>query len=180
MNQLKSMLTCSTCSRIFKDPIELPCTHSSCREHLVEDSVRKSNKIKCAECNQEFKVKDNEFKSCHLVKRLLDNKCYLSEEEKSLKHKIQESIRNVHEMCDDLELNKISLDSDCHNHFQEIRRQIDLHREKLVEKIEKIYMEMINRTKECEASNMKSLNRNQQTFIKSFKQPQSVEKDLEE
>ena len=104
----------------------------------------------------------------------------MSEEEKSLMQKIEESIRMFHEMCYELELNKISLDSDCHNHFQEIRRQIDLHREKLVEKIDNIYMEMINRTKECEASNMKSLNRNQQTFIKSFKQPQSIEKDLEE
>ena len=98
----------------------------------------------------------------------------MSEEEIILKQKIEESIRNVHEMCDELELNKISLDSDCHNHFQEIRRQIDLHREKLVEKIEKIYMEMINRTKECEASFMKSLNE------KSFKQPLSVEGDLKE
>ena len=119
-------------------------------------------------------MKDNEFKSSHLVKRLLDNKCYLSEDEKSLKQKIEES------MCDELVLNKISLDSDCHNHFQEIRSLIDLHREKLVEKIDNIYMEMIDRTKAVEASFMKSLNRNQQAFVKSFKQPQSVEKDLEE
>ena len=77
------------------------------------------------------------------------------------------------------EMNKISLDSDCHNHFQEIQRQIDLHREKLIEKIDIIYMEMIDGTKECERSFMKSLNENQQTFVKSFKQPLSVEEDLE-
>jgi hypothetical protein len=180
MNQLKSMLTCSYCSRIFKDPIELPCTHSICREHLTEDSVRKSIKIKCAECNEEFKIKENEFKSCHLVKQLLDSKCYLNEEEKSLKQKIEELFRNVHEMCDQFEITKNTFDSDCHNHFQEIRRQIDLHREKLIEKIDIIYMEMIDRTKACEASYMKSLNENQQTFFKSFKLPLSVEKDLEE
>ena len=107
MNQLKSRLTCSYCSRIFKYPIELPCTHSICREHLIEDNVRKTNNIKCAECNEEYKVKENEFKSCHLVKQLLDDKCYLNEEEKSLKQKIEESIRNVHEMCDQFEINKI-------------------------------------------------------------------------
>jgi uncharacterized coiled-coil protein SlyX len=77
-------------------------------------------------------------------------------------------------MCDDLELNKISLDSDCHNHFQEIRRQIDLHREKLIEKIDNIYMGMINRTKAVESSFMKCLNE------KLIKLPQSVEEDLEE
>ncbi len=67
MNQLKSRLTCSYCSRIFKDPFELPCNHSICREHLIEDNVRKLDKIKCAECNEEFKVKDNEFKSIIVV-----------------------------------------------------------------------------------------------------------------
>jgi hypothetical protein len=92
--------------------------------------------------------------------------------------KIEESIRNFHKMCDKLEMNKNIFDSDSHNHFQEIRRQIDLHRERLIEKIEKIYMEMINRTKECEASYMKSLN--DLTFVKSFKQPQSVEDKLKE
>jgi hypothetical protein len=180
MNQLKSMLTCSYCSRIFKYPIELPCTHSICREHLTEDSVRKLDKIKCAVCNEEFIIKENEFKSCHLVKQLLDSKCYLNEEEKSLKQKIEESIRNVHEMCDQFEITKNTFDSDCHNHFQEIRRQIDLHREKLIEKIDNIYMDMIDRTKACEASYMKSLNENQKAFFKSFKAPQSVEKDLED
>ena len=130
MNKIKSRLTCANCSRIFKDPIELPCNHSICREHLNEDSLRKLDKIKCAECNQEFKVKDNEFKSSHLVKQLLDDKCYLSEDEIILKQKMEESIRNVHEMCDQFEVNKNTFDSDCHNHFQEIRRQIDLHREK--------------------------------------------------
>ena len=99
MNKLKLTLTCSYCSKIFKNPIELPCKHSVCKEHLIEKDAQKSNKIKCAECKQEFQVKDNEFKSSHLVKQLLDNKCYLSEDEKSLKQKIEESIRNVHKMC---------------------------------------------------------------------------------
>jgi uncharacterized coiled-coil protein SlyX len=174
MNQLKSMLTCTFCSRILNDPIELPCNHSICREHLIEDSVRKQDKIKCVECNEEFRVKETVFQSCHLLKQLLDNKCYLNEEEKSLKRKMEESIRNVHKMCDELEFNKISLDSDCHNHFQEIRRQIDLHREKLIEKIDNIYMEIINRTKECERSFMNSLNE------KLLKQAQSVEDKLKE
>jgi hypothetical protein len=174
MNQLKSRLTCSYCSRIFKDPIELTCKHFICREHLIEDSVRKLNKIICAECNEEFKIKDNEFKLCYFVKLLLDDKCHLNEDEKSLKQKIEESIRMFHEMCNEFETNKNILDSDCYNHFQEIRRQIDLHREKLIEKIDNIYMEMINRTKAVEASFMKSLNE------KLIKTPKSVEEDLEE
>jgi hypothetical protein len=59
MNKLKSTLTCSYCSKIFKDPIELPCKHNLCKEHLAEDSVVKQNRIECVECKQEFQVKNN-------------------------------------------------------------------------------------------------------------------------
>ena len=34
------------------------------------------------------------------------------------------------------------------NHFQEIRRKLELQREELKEKIDKIYFEMIDKTKE--------------------------------
>ena len=63
MLKLKSTLTCSFCSKIFKDPIELPCSHNLCKGHLTEKSVAQQNKIKCGECKQDFKVRDNEFKS---------------------------------------------------------------------------------------------------------------------
>jgi hypothetical protein len=53
--------------------VERPCTHSICREHLIVDNVRKLNKLKCAESNEEFKVKESEFKSCHFMKQILGN-----------------------------------------------------------------------------------------------------------
>ena len=43
--------------------------------------------------------------------------------------------------------NKTSLDLDVHNHFQEIGFQLDEHREVLKQKIDDIYMEMIERLK---------------------------------
>ncbi len=39
-----------------------------------------------------------------------------------------------------------------HNHFQEIRRKLELQREELEVKIDKIYFEMIDKTKEKENS----------------------------
>jgi hypothetical protein len=61
------------------------------------------NKLKCAESNEEFKVKESEFKSCHFMKQILGN--FLNEDQKFFKQKMEESIRNVHEMCDELEIN---------------------------------------------------------------------------
>ena len=69
----KSQLTCSYCLKIYKDPIELPCGDSICLEHLKEKDVFKQNQIKCKKCNEEFRVKDNEFKSNNELKTLIES-----------------------------------------------------------------------------------------------------------
>jgi len=134
MNRWKSSLTCSFCSKIFQDPIELPCSHSLCKQHLAETNVLKQNKIKCIECKQDFQVKDSELKLNNFLKKLLDDHDYLSDEEFSLKKKIQDSIRQFFQMHEQFTLNRTRIDLDVHNHFQEIRFQLDEHREKLKQK----------------------------------------------
>ena len=53
----KCQLLCPNCSKILRDPIQLPCEDSICRDHLKEKDVVKQNKIKCKKCNGEFQVK---------------------------------------------------------------------------------------------------------------------------
>jgi hypothetical protein len=125
MNSFKSTLTCSYCIKIFKDPIELPCKHNLCKGHLKKKSVVKRNRIKCMECKQEFQVKDNEFKSNNTLKKQLDEHIYLSNQQFSFKNKIQDSIRTFFQMYEEFALNKTTLDMDVHEHFQDIRRNID-------------------------------------------------------
>jgi hypothetical protein len=85
MNRWKSSLTCSYCSKIFKDPIELPCKHHLCNEHLTEKDVVKQNRIKCSNCKPDYEVKDNDFKSIEIIKKQIDDFLFLSDEEFSLK-----------------------------------------------------------------------------------------------
>jgi hypothetical protein len=82
-------------------------------------------------------------------------------------------------MYNDLLLNKNSLDLACHTHFQEIRFQLDEHREVLKQKIDDIYMEMIEQTKTFEASYLKSLNESLELKLKSFDY-KSLDDDLNE
>jgi hypothetical protein len=89
MKRSKSTLTCSYCSKIFQDPIMLPCKHNLCNENLVEKNFAKQNRIKRIECKHEFDVKDNDFKSNTLVLKLKDELLYLSDEEVSLKKNIK-------------------------------------------------------------------------------------------
>ena len=72
------------------------------------------------------------------IQKLIESKIYLNEEEITLYKKIEESIKVFFEMYEDFSLNKTQLDLDCHNHFNEIRFQLDQHREQLKQKIDDI------------------------------------------
>jgi hypothetical protein len=174
MLQLKSQLTCSYCSKIFKDPIDLPCDDSICREHLSEQDVVKANRIKCKECNKEFQVKENQFKSNNELVNSIESQSYLSQEELSLKKELEESIQKFFEFCDDFNQNKTKLDLDVFNYFQEMRFQIDEHREELKKKIDEIALAMIDETKKNEKIYLKELNES----FSLFDETQSLEDTL--
>jgi hypothetical protein len=176
MNRRKSNLTCSYCSKIFKDPIELPCSHKLCRGHLAE---KNENKIKCGECKQDFEVKANDFKSKNLAKKPKDDHTYLSDEEFSLKKQIEDSFRMFFQIYEQFTLNKARIELDVHEHFEEIRFQLDEHREELKVKIDDIYMEMIDKSKKFEATYLKSLEDQLEASLKSY-ETKSLEQSIKE
>ncbi len=134
----KHQLTCSYCSRIFKDPIILPCDDSICRQHLSERTVVKENRIKCKECNEEFRVKDYDIKLNQTLANLIESLSYLSQEEIELKRGLEDSIKNFYQFHDEFIQNRTKLESNVFDHFQEIRFQIDEHREELKKRIDEI------------------------------------------
>jgi hypothetical protein len=178
MLKLKSQLTCSNCSRIFNDPILLPCDDSICREHLSERDISKANRIKCKKCNAEFGVKNNEFISNETLKKLVESHSYLSEEEINLKKVLEQSIREFFQFYDEFVPLREKMDSDVFDYFQEMRFQVDEHREELKSKIDEIALAMIDRIKTCEEVQLKSL---KEKFFEnsSFDESKSTE-ELEE
>jgi hypothetical protein len=117
----------------------------------------KENRIKCKDCNQEFEVTCDEFRSNKNLKKLLEKQSYLSEEEKSLKKELEETIRKFFQIYDDFVPLREKVDSDVYNHFQEIRFQIDEQREELKKRIDDIALAMIAETKKYEIIYLKSL-----------------------
>jgi hypothetical protein len=162
-----SQLTCSYCSKIFKDPIELPCGDCICRQHLSQSTVVKANGIKCKLCNEEYQVKDNEFKSNNQLKSQIESHSYLSKDEKSFKQKLEESIQKFFEFYDEYVHNRNKSESDVFDHFQELRFQVDEHRERLKERIDDIALAMIDVIKKHEAMYLKELNENFPSFDNS-------------
>jgi hypothetical protein len=172
----KSQVTCSYCSRIFKNPIVLPCRDSMCREHLSDRDVVKQNKIRCNKCNAEFGVKNSEFKSNVELKNSIESHLYLSEDEMSLKQQLEESFKQFFEFCDKFKQNKSKLESDVFDHFQELRFQIDEHREELKKRIDDIALAMIDETKKCQEKYLQDLKER----FSSFDESQSLENQLHE
>jgi len=160
MLKLKPDWTCSYCSKIFKDPIDLPCGDTVCRQHLSDKDVVKENKIKCIDCNQEFKMTCDEFRSNKRLKNLIESQSYLSQEEISLKKKLEESIQKFFQFYDELTQNKAKLPSQVFDHFQEIRFQIDEHREEVKKRIDEIALKMIDETKKNEEIYLNNLKEN--------------------
>ncbi len=130
-------------------------------------------------CKNAFQVKDNEFKSNEIIKEQIDQLVYLSDEKISLKKQIQDSIQKLFQMYEQFTLNKTALDLHVHEHFQEIRFKLDEHREVLKQKIDDIYMEMIDKSKKFEATYLKSLEDQLNASLKSF-ETTSLEQSLKE
>jgi hypothetical protein len=76
---------------------------------------------------------------------------------KKLHSESKSKTQTFFQMYEQFTLNKTKLDLDVHEHFQEIRFQLDQHREEFKVKIDDIYMEMIEKTKKFEATYLKSL-----------------------
>ena len=82
-------------------------------------------------------------------------------------------------MYEQFTLNKTRIVLDVHNHFQEIRFKLDEHREELKQKIDDIYMEMIDKTKTFESAYLKSLEDQLEASFKPF-ETTSLEASLTE
>ena len=180
MFKSKSNWACSYCSKIYQDPIILPCNHSICREHLSEKTVVKENKVICKECNKEFGVNENEFESNYALVKLTESQSYLSDEEKSLKQELEGSCLSFFQFYEEFIQNKIQLESHVFEHFQEMRFQIDQHREELKKKIDDIALDMIRNTEKYEKIYLASLKDKvtENNFSSTFDHRQSLANEL--
>jgi hypothetical protein len=176
MSKRKANWTCSYCSKILQDPILLPCDDSICCVHLSEKAIVNANRIKCNKCNQEHQIKENQFRSINAFKKLITDQTYLSEEEISIKHELEKSIQKFFKIHDQFIQNETKLERVVFEHFEEMRSQIDQHRDKLKEKIDQIVLAMKDETKSFEKEYFNSFKEN----VSSFDHGKSLDTELSE
>ena len=161
-NEFKSEVGCVMCNMVLNDPITFPCDCLSCNEHLTDHFV-KDNKIKCLKCNQEFSLANENFRTPHKsIKNIINKEFFLNEDEKILRKDIHELIDQVEKKIENCLVEKRNFELFNNDHFDNLRRLIDLRREVLksdiCEKIDEIALDMIEKTKEIEAKFNKSHN----------------------
>jgi hypothetical protein len=93
-----------------------------------------------------FPLNESDFKSNKIVQNLITKEIYLSDKEKNLKKSLETKLKLFYDLVEQLEQNINVAQMENHNHFQEIRHKLDLQREELKKKIDKIYLEMIDQT----------------------------------
>ena len=143
-NVSKSELQCKICNKILKDPVNLPY----CRIHLTGASA-KDGLIECVPCGEKFEVKRMRLNVNRQAKYILDAEGHLNAEEKAAKIEIQKLLNEFQQLFHQRE--QITFEISSHDHFAEIKRKIDIHREQLKEKIDQIYLAMISQVEKHEA-----------------------------
>jgi hypothetical protein len=148
-------LTCSFCSKIFKTPISLPCGDTICEQHLKEDLYCKCNSIVCNMCHKYFELDNlNQLiKPNTIVQKLIEHERYLSDVEKSIKKSIEESLSHLFELNKKMQQSKDFFQ----NHFQKMKRKIELQRIELRNQIDDISYSMIDEIKVIEQSYAKNM-----------------------
>jgi WD40 repeat protein len=143
----KCLMTCNLCEKFLKYPVSLPCGCCVCKEHFLV----KAKAIKCRKCNKKFSI-SGLYKLNETANKILEENLHLTEIEKSTKKSLTKMIADLDKLIKEFKSIEPSFEINIHEYFIEIRRKIDLHREKLKEKIDEIAMTMIDLTKEKEKS----------------------------
>ena len=147
---IKSDLICPICKEIFEEPIFFPCHCTFCKKHADELIKENKNTGKCQVCKEEFDIPKQGFKENSRIKMIIEKDAHLSEEEKVLKKSIRQSPLDYERLVEEIETKEKEFEIKRYEHFSEIRRNIDLRRENLKLRIDKIAEELIDEAKVME------------------------------
>ena len=129
----KEHLTCSYCNEIYKQPIALLCGDTICKQHIDELITNNStNKFTCPLCNKESL--NQNFVVNKLIQNLIESNLHKFEVDSKFK-KIYENLKT-----DIGNLEKILKDPEniIYEEINELKRQVDLDREKLKSEIDSL------------------------------------------
>ena len=169
-------ITCSCCSKIYNDPVFLSCCGSNiCKQHI--DSILANKEIKkpvCPFCNTE--IQNQTFYINRPLKNLIEKRELHKIE---IDPKFENTLKKLKEKMNYMEKVENDPDSIIFESISKLKRQVDLDREELKEKIDKLADEIIKTLESLEIEfKQDSKTRVKETFDDDFKK--SLNNQLQE
>ena len=157
MNMLSEPIKCKLCAKLLKQPVFLPCGHSICKRHEIEEN--ENREIRCIKCNIHHEIPANGFAPNRDLESLLEyeiNELDLGEEyNTALQH-----LTHFEYLLDQLNRIKSDPETRINSVLSDLRNKVDLRREELKQEIDKEALEMIEKIdefeKECKSKSIKS------------------------
>jgi hypothetical protein len=142
MNNFKYLCICElkTCQLFLKNPVMLPCGSTICKEHVESFT----NKYSCTLCDKDHVIPEEGFPINKFADKTIKGSFHFNE--------LQKKIIDSYEKLEDIIKEHDSLNSEniIYEYFLNLRNQVDLHREQLIEEINKRSEEIIKQLKEME------------------------------
>jgi hypothetical protein len=142
MSKYKDFCICEleNCELFIENPIILPCGSTICQEHVENES----KKFDCEICKKEHFIPEEGFPINKFAYKLMESGFYLNKTQK----KIKDSFEKLEQKIEEHEnLNSENL---IYDYYSNIRNQVDLHREQLIDEIIKRSEEIIKQLKVLE------------------------------
>ena len=172
----RRQIVCRTCTRIYLDPIDLPCSNTICKSHFED-----FNKSKCSFCLQHHKMSLEIFiKSNQSLSEILQMNLHLSEKEKQIKIEIEKLLETNKSLTEELKLNEAQSDALCYDHFAKIENSIDLQREELKKKIDELSFDLIEQVKQSKSKFEDDLKSNALKPVLNMDEIYDIESDFDQ
>ena len=145
VDKIRNFFDCDVCKELLVDPITIPCGNTVCKKHLdklLKNISKDKNTFKCEKCQDEHSVPKKGFIVNRRMQEGLEiqfNTLKLTPIYDECKNEIKAAKDNVAEI-EKLEKNA---ESYIYEYFEDIKRQVDIRREDLKEKIDKYSDEVI-------------------------------------
>jgi hypothetical protein len=151
---LKENFLCGICSKILKNPVSVPCNCSQiCKEHVDKEIKNKKHTMTCPTCKESYDIPENGFWEMKKIKDSIEKNHHLSDIEKVAIDGLKQTLKEIDNLYTiQLQAKLTELPAKISDHFEEMRRKVDIRRETLIERIHKISADMIKKIEDCETS----------------------------
>ena len=131
IDQVESLFNCELCSKTYVEPVTLPCGSTVCLFHtLGQDS------FKCNLCSEEHNVPKNGFRVNKNLQNALDLQINKAFKANPVIQECRKHIENANTIIYKMKSLVNSSEDYIYEYFEEIKRQVDLRRERLKKEVD--------------------------------------------